>query len=409
MKNLHSYFLVLVLFITSSFITVDAQNGLTLKAYHWVPTAYPTFPDETLFHEQDVTSTLTQDFIAGTNPSNILENSLDSFPNGLTGRPLMDYNIGGGGHNRLLLIFEGFIAAEATGDYEFRIASKHGSRFSISTDDNAANLTPLVGVYGDLASWKDGDPSSSEPNHYNKYAPLTNSEEFGKYPSQQQDTVSLVVGEFHAIKLEFKVLFGNNSHFTVQWKAPGTATFENIPVENLFVTPGDFKPKLFTPNVTVSTSGNSATIQWDTVTNATEYKVLQNGSEIGTTTDTSMTVNDLAQGTYGFVVIATNPGNYRESNQSTPKYAEIGDTGTNINNSLNMNIKVYPNPASQSLHISGVEQVNAISVYSLDGKAMDVSNNLNSMDVNISNLERGVYILSVTTNKGTAIEKFIKE
>ncbi len=122
-----------------------------------------------------------------------------------------------------------------------------------------------------------------------------------------------------------------------------------------------------------------------------------------TLTATTTTISDLGTGTHNFSVITMgDTALYTNSDAGTTSI-----TITSINAATNDDLVVYPNPASNSLYIKNVEEVNSVSIFSLDGKGLNTSYNNNI--VNISNLEKGVYILSVSTNKGTSLTKFIKE
>ncbi len=70
-------------------------------------------------------------------------------------------------------------------------------------------------------------------------------------------------------------------------------------------------------------------------------------------------------------------------------------------------ISIYPNPVSDILYIKSTEIVKQIEVLSVDGKLLKtVMGAVNELPVR--DLRSGVYILRITTNKGVAIKRIIK-
>jgi hypothetical protein len=101
-------------------------------------------------------------------------------------------------------------------------------------------------------------------------------------------------------------------------------------------------------------------------------------------------------------------------------------TNPNINQKLNViegnfplsastfngkEVVIYPNPTSDYVLISNIEQldVNAIQIIDSNGKTISrITSNFNSIDV--SNLSNGIYILSIETKEGKKFaENFIKK
>lgn len=70
-------------------------------------------------------------------------------------------------------------------------------------------------------------------------------------------------------------------------------------------------------------------------------------------------------------------------------------------------IKVYPNPANDILNIEVVESVQSIQIMSIDGQIIK-SVNSNGNDINIAELQSGIYYLLIETPEGVTPKKFIK-
>ncbi|SDE86804.1 T9SS type A sorting domain-containing protein [Ulvibacter litoralis] len=71
-------------------------------------------------------------------------------------------------------------------------------------------------------------------------------------------------------------------------------------------------------------------------------------------------------------------------------------------------VTISPNPASESIQIvSQNNEINSVSVYSMEGKKMFVTDkDLNKLDV--SSLDNGIYFLQILHNNGQRWIKFIK-
>ena len=73
--------------------------------------------------------------------------------------------------------------------------------------------------------------------------------------------------------------------------------------------------------------------------------------------------------------------------------------------------KMYPNPASTQVTISGNEGlVKSVQVFDITGKLV-MTNQSNSVQVtlNIENLPNGIFLVQVQTNQGIEVEKLIIE
>ena len=73
---------------------------------------------------------------------------------------------------------------------------------------------------------------------------------------------------------------------------------------------------------------------------------------------------------------------------------------------------VYPNPAKDVLHLATKNEigVKSVSIYNTLGQmVLVVTNPENNAAIDVANLKTGTYFIKVTTDKGTANTKFIKE
>jgi len=77
-------------------------------------------------------------------------------------------------------------------------------------------------------------------------------------------------------------------------------------------------------------------------------------------------------------------------------------------------IKLYPNPANDfiTIEFNSIENTNNIKIYDITGKEVNnysITNNNTTSQLNISNFESGIYIITIQTSDKIIREKFIKQ
>ncbi len=82
---------------------------------------------------------------------------------------------------------------------------------------------------------------------------------------------------------------------------------------------------------------------------------------------------------------------------------------SNINELSNGNLDIYPNPNNGLFTISNSEDIVEVTITDVHGKIVQSINeiNLNKIDVDLTNLERGMYMVNIETSNGTVIESVI--
>ena len=107
-----------------------------------------------------------------------------------------------------------------------------------------------------------------------------------------------------------------------------------------------------------------------------------------------------------------------DASYSTTNWTEIDATSTFVNNEVECNalsvgdntlelaVSVYPNPADSYLFIEGIEKPLAVSIYNLLGKKVISTNNTNKIDV--QGLPSGVYVIKLSDGIRQVNKKFIK-
>ena len=71
-----------------------------------------------------------------------------------------------------------------------------------------------------------------------------------------------------------------------------------------------------------------------------------------------------------------------------------------------LDISIYPNPVIDKLFIQGLSNPTKISVYNILGKL--VLSKTTSSEINVDNLQSGIYILKIVDNQKEIVRRFIK-
>ncbi|MBL4592657.1 MAG: T9SS type A sorting domain-containing protein [Flavobacteriales bacterium] len=79
---------------------------------------------------------------------------------------------------------------------------------------------------------------------------------------------------------------------------------------------------------------------------------------------------------------------------------------TGINEVNTSSTTVFPNPATNVLNITTDDQIETVSIYSINGALVKTGN---QKTINVSNLDKGMYIITVQTDKGVTRTRFTKE
>jgi hypothetical protein len=211
--------------------TADGSGALTASEIAQIQNASPLTGQGVLYEEwTGVGGASIEDLVSSPNfPSNpsatLVRPSFDGFQNRAD-------NFG--------VRMSAWVKAPETGAYTFWIASDDNSELRLSTDANPANKILIASVSG-----------------YTGYL------EWGRYPSQQSEPITLAAGQFYYIEALFKE-GGGNDHIEVGWRLPSGAYEKPIPAGRLYLRP-DEGDGLFPSTVNLYEPGTSnikATLGW---------------------------------------------------------------------------------------------------------------------------------------------------
>ena len=75
--------------------------------------------------------------------------------------------------------------------------------------------------------------------------------------------------------------------------------------------------------------------------------------------------------------------------------------------SKKIEFSIFPNPSKDIINIKSEEELKSIEIYSILGeKVMFFEKKIQQL--NIKNLSKGIYIMKLITNQGSAFKKFVK-
>ncbi len=157
--------------------------------------------------------------------------------------------------------------------------------------------------------------------------------------------------------------------------------------------------------VSVDVEAGEIEIDWEASEDNTRvggYIVSINDAAVDTVTATRYTAEGLSAGSYTFAVVAVDI----YGNESDPSTVDASITGTIEIAGNGREISVYPNPANDVLMIKTTESIEKIEILDISGKT--VLTKARTKELNVSDLNRGVYFIKVQTESGTYTSRFLK-
>lgn len=94
------------------------------------------------------------------------------------------------------------------------------------------------------------------------------------------------------------------------------------------------------------------------------------------------------------------------TNEATTTFAELSNNVPEFNDA----VKIYPNPAKSIINIVSDFEINSIELYDVQGRILEtIIENGSATKLDISAKSNGIYFLKIKTDKGSKVEKIIKE
>ncbi len=147
------------------------------------------------------------------------------------------------------------------------------------------------------------------------------------------------------------------------------------------------------------------TLSWEGLVNADEYYIYLDGKYVESTTETSYVMGFNEVGEHYFTIKTISDG--IESLHSEKAYFSLVNTSVN---EQELAFEIYPNPVENNLYINAQERINEINIYNIMG--INVRNEqctMNNVQLNVSDLNSGIYFVKIMTDKGETVKRFIKD
>jgi hypothetical protein len=152
-------------------------------------------------------------------------------------------------------------------------------------------------------------------------------------------------------------------------------------------------------NLSAEVNMNQVTLTWDAPRGFENYVVLRNGVQIAETEETTYVDSEVANGTYTYSVVAV-----YEEGESLPA-SVVAIVGESIEENEVM-FAIYPNPAKDFVKINS----NAAYEYQLInnlGQVVVSGSATGEHQIDVANINKGVYFLKVVADGETAINKLL--
>lgn len=90
------------------------------------------------------------------------------------------------------------------------------------------------------------------------------------------------------------------------------------------------------------------------------------------------------------------------------QFGSCSQTSTeDVQTSLTSEIQVFPNPVESSFQIISEDLITNVRLYSMDGKLLKTFYNHNSSNYNVSDIQAGIYVLSIAQDDAVTVKKII--
>ncbi len=94
------------------------------------------------------------------------------------------------------------------------------------------------------------------------------------------------------------------------------------------------------------------------------------------------------------------------TNDATTTFAELNNPIHEFDNS----VKIYPNPANSIININSQFGIQSVQLYDIQGRLLEtLLENATNATIDISGKANGIYFLKIKTEKGSKVEKIVKE
>lgn len=251
--------------------------------------------------------------------------------------------------------------------------------------------------------------------HFNSTISIVNDENIADNTFNYNQTV---VGSFDPNSIEClegnsldPIEIGNYLHYAVNFENTGTYEAQNVVVKDVIDT-----SKYDMNTLQIMDSSNPMYVR---ITNNVVEFIFQNIHLAASSGNPPVG----GHGTILFKIKSKNnlvAGDYVEKtadiffDYNAPIATNVAQTVyTTLSNSIHTidaSISVYPNPTNSVININASNTIKSIELYDVQGRLLQtkLENNVNSK-IDITNKQNGIYFLKITSDKGSKVEKIVKE
>ena len=158
--------------------------------------------------------------------------------------------------------------------------------------------------------------------------------------------------------------------------------------------------------VPVITLVGAATVSLEVGTTYTDAGATATDNYDGDISSAISTVNPVDSDTVGTYTVTYDVSDANGNAATTVTRTVIIESSLSIEDNTMIHVKLYPNPVEDKLFIQGLLQPTEIFVYNLLGKL--VLSEIALHEINVSNLQSGVYIIKMKKAQKQLVRKFIK-
>ena len=157
-------------------------------------------------------------------------------------------------------------------------------------------------------------------------------------------------------------------------------------------------------DLVATVEGHDVTLNWGASSEAVSYAVKRDGETLGTVAETTYTDRVEESGVYKYSVCAVDA----TGSMSAPVNVVVELDFTGVAENQNVKVNVFPNPANDMMNINvngafKYQLVNSLGQVVRSGKAN------NKATVSVSELNQGIYFLTITAGNQVSVQKVIVE
>jgi len=209
-----------------------------------------------------------------------------------------------------------------------------------------------------------------------------------------------------------------NFDFSITSDSPAiaVANVQFSPDEDFYGNPRDAAPDIgavefrtvdvVDTTVPVITLVGAATVSLEVGTTYTDAGATATDNYDGDISSAISTVNPVDSDTVGTYTVTYDVSDANGNAATTVTRTVIIESSLSIEDNTMIHVKLYPNPVEDKLFIQGLLQPTEIFVYNLLGKL--VLSEIALHEINVSNLQSGVYIIKMKKAQKQLVRKFIK-